>query len=273
MSSRQYEFIRQYNEVHEILKEKLDNYIEGSGKNHVSFHDLISILGQSKPKRELPFLASFRTKLDLINNFRNTIIHRQTEEFYNIAEPSDLTMDILGEIIDSIVKPISVRQYFKENKRPKIVSVKPTDTLTDVMNKINSTGFSQFPVFDGQKLVGIITENGLTHFIASQVGAGKIDLETHDVAEVLEEFDANAQAFIILNENVPLYEVLNKMYYNIDKKESRYVLISKSNNTQHIKRDEMTGLFTNYDIPKLVQTLDSYNGAEKQSIEEGREQT
>lgn len=272
MSSQQNEFIRKYNEVHEILKEKLDKYVQGhSDSTHISFSELIGILGQSKPKREFPYLASFRTKLDLINNFRNTIIHRQTEEFYNIAEPSDMTMEVLEEIINSIVKPISVKDYFKQKKRPEIIAVKPKDTLTDVFNKINSTGFSQFPVFDNQKLVGIITENGLTNFIARQVGKGQIELESHDVAEVLEKFDANAQAFIILNENVPLYEVLNMMYYNIENKESRYVLISSSNSKDKIVRDDLRGLFTTYDIPKLVQVLDSYNGAVKLTDVEGSE--
>lgn len=260
MSSQQYEFIRQYNEVHEILKEKLDKYIEtGSDSRHVSFSELIGILGQSKPKRDLPYLSSFRTKLELINNFRNTIIHRQTEEFYNIAEPSDMTMEILDEIINSIVKPLSIAQYFQHNERPDIISAAPSDTLKDVMNKINSTGFSQFPVFDNQRLVGIITENGLTHFIARQVGKGHIDLDTHDVAEVLSKFDENAQAFIILGKYVPLYEVLNKMYFNIDNKESRYVLISGSDDSETIKRDQLLGLFTTYDIPKIVQALNRYS--------------
>lgn len=263
MSSNQYEFIRLYNEVHEILKEKLEKHTHSSSDNtHISFNELVSILGQSKVKREFPYLASMRAELDMINNFRNTIIHRQTEEFYNIAEPSEMTMNMMRELINSIVKPISVKQYFKENDRPEINSVKPSDTLRDVFNKINSTGFSQFPVFDNQKLEGIITENGMTHFIARQIGQGEIELESHDVAEVLAKFDENAQAYVILNQDAPLYEVLNLMYYNIENKESRYVLISNSNDTKKITREQIVGLFTTYDIPRLVQALDSHNGAD-----------
>lgn len=255
MSSQQYEFIRLYNEVHDILKAKLHHYISNNDNANISFSELISALGRDAVKHEFPYLAQFRNKLDLINNFRNTIIHRQTEEFYNIAEPSQLTMDTLKEIIAAFVTPLRIKDYI-EDKRT-LITFNANDTLSDVLQTIHTEHLSQFPVFKDDLLIGLITENGIANFIAEHNESGNIHFKKHTVLEIINAYDENSHAYSPLTMDLPLFDVLDNLYAKRSEKTFKYILITTKSG-KNITRESLVTIFTAHDIPKIVNALNTH---------------
>ena len=61
------------------------------------------------------------------------------------------------------------------------ITVGPTDILTTAHNRLRNAGFSQLPVMDEGKLVGVVTEDGLMQFVY-----GHPDLMTAPVKDAME---------------------------------------------------------------------------------------
>ena len=53
-----------------------------------------------------------------------------------------------------------------------IVTMKPNNSLDDAIKKMNQSSISQIPIFDGKKLIGVISDSGL----AEQYANGNIEI-------------------------------------------------------------------------------------------------
>jgi predicted transcriptional regulator len=53
-----------------------------------------------------------------------------------------------------------------------IVTMKPNNSLDDAIKKMNQSSISQIPIFDGKKLIGVISDSGL----AEQYSIGNIEI-------------------------------------------------------------------------------------------------
>ena len=47
-----------------------------------------------------------------------------------------------------------------------VVKLKPSNTLHDAIKKMHESSISQIPIFDGQELVGMISEDGIVKHLA-----------------------------------------------------------------------------------------------------------
>ncbi|MCG8371105.1 MAG: pyridoxal-phosphate dependent enzyme [Proteobacteria bacterium] len=61
------------------------------------------------------------------------------------------------------------------------ITVGPTDVLTTAHNRLRNAGFSQLPVMDEGKLIGVVTEDAIIHFVY-----GRPDLMTAAVKDAME---------------------------------------------------------------------------------------
>ena len=61
------------------------------------------------------------------------------------------------------------------------ITVGPTDVLTTAHNRLRNAGFSQLPVMDEGKLIGVVTEDAIIHFVY-----GRPDLMTAPVKDAME---------------------------------------------------------------------------------------
>ncbi len=61
------------------------------------------------------------------------------------------------------------------------ITVGPTDVLTTAHNRLRNAGFSQLPVMEDGRLIGVVTEDAIIHFVY-----GHPDLMTAEVREAME---------------------------------------------------------------------------------------
>jgi cystathionine beta-synthase len=83
-----------------------------------------------------------------------------------------ITRDQHGDLRDLIGRPHGERAT---------ITVGPTDIVTTAHNRLRNAGFSQLPVMDEGKLVGVITEDTIIQFVF-----GRPDLMTAPVADAME---------------------------------------------------------------------------------------
>ena len=64
-----------------------------------------------------------------------------------------------------------------------VVKLKPSNTLHDAIKKMHESSISQIPIFDGQELVGVISEDGIVKHLAD---VGESELKNAKIADTME---------------------------------------------------------------------------------------
>ncbi|SEK78364.1 CBS domain-containing protein [Carnobacterium iners] len=98
--------------------------------------------------------------LDFFREFRNLLIHKTVSGEEAIATPSSLLIEEIEMITEKIKHPKKVKDLFLSE----VVTFDQGDKLSLVLKKVKEKSYSQFPVFNDNKLVGIVSENGITNF-------------------------------------------------------------------------------------------------------------
>lgn len=246
-SPNQREFIKLYNEVHKLLSEKFF----GKTDKFVSFSRCIDEIAKRKSNY---YLTQHIEELRLINDFRNLIVHKTTNKFYNIADPSDNILKILSTIKNMLDNPIKISKVVEKNN---IISFDINDKLIEVFDHISRDNISQFPVFDENKLVGMITDNGLTNFIASHIHDEGFLSQKHTIKEVIgdEKTDEYKNAYKILYSELELDRVIDEF---LDlKQDIHYVLVTKSGNNHIRSKNDLVDIITSSDIPEILKVLEN----------------
>jgi len=64
-----------------------------------------------------------------------------------------------------------------------VVKLKPTNTLHDAIKKMHESSISQIPIFNGNELVGVISEDGIVKHLAD---VGESELKNAKLADTME---------------------------------------------------------------------------------------
>lgn len=161
-------YVAAYNRIEQFLAAEL--------KQTASFRKLVE-----QYWTERPWLGD-RSTLHVLADLRNVIVHRQTDPHKPLFHPSEDAVRELEAIRDRLLTP---RRFLDEFPR-QVTTVSPGDTLAHVLVLVRKNDFSQFPVYDGTSFRGLLTENGITRWVANQVGCGNPPRFEAVVADLLE---------------------------------------------------------------------------------------
>jgi predicted transcriptional regulator len=220
-----------FNAANRALKKILNR------RGMVSFEDLTREYATSRPQKfQVP-----REFWETVRKIRNLITHQTYEPLKYPLVPAPKMVERLEEVVSILKNPIRVKQRFlKEVHR-----VSSATSLIEVLRKMREKRYSQFPVYDDEKYVGLLTENGISRWLSKQIKrkAGLVDLKGVSVKEVLEQ-EERRQTCLFVERKKQVIEVVNLFS---DKKELEAVIITKN-----AGRDEKPlGIVTRWDITRL----------------------
>ena len=199
--------------------------------------------------REIPFskvVNQFSAKhwkwvdvefLRTVNDLRNLLVHEPKRPYDYIAVPTSELLTKLGTVCDQILHPERVMPKFAR----KVVTVGPADSLADVLRRISTYDFSQFPIY-GESFDGLLTENGITRWLAHHVTTelSMVELEEVFVRDIIPEEEKRANwKFVSRKETV---DAVRDLF--ADKELLEAVLITQSGN----RRESLLGIVTRWDI-------------------------
>lgn len=160
-----------YNRVDHFLRKKLKR------DNGAAFMGMVKeYAGLYRGWRYRDFLIS-------VAELRNMIVHTKVNPYEYVAIPADYILQQLEECLSSLENPKRVIPTFK-----RVVDVfRVQDTLSSVFHHIHRMEYSQFPIYDGDKFMGLLTENGITRWLAEHVvkELSLVELDEVIVAEVI----------------------------------------------------------------------------------------
>ncbi|WP_322920373.1 hypothetical protein [Nocardioides renjunii] len=125
------------------------------------------------------------TALIALADLRNALSHEAYRQGSPIATPHQTTIDEARRLLDHLQQPPRALDLLE---RFPIRSVSPADALATVLAHVQAD-FSQFPIYDGDTYVGLLTTNAIGRWLAHELAHGdEVRLTTpvsrlHDFAE------------------------------------------------------------------------------------------
>ncbi len=176
LSKEQLDLIEQfeadYNTIDQFLRKAF------GGDRQVSFTHLVNEYARNhRTWRDGDLLRE-------IADVRNAIVHGKTEPYRYVAVPTPALARSLRLCRDRLANPARAIPTF----RRKVEKVTVHDDLARVFRIIKERDYSQFPVYETEQFRGLLTENGITRWLAHHVATelSLVDLEDVPVKGVLQ---------------------------------------------------------------------------------------
>jgi predicted transcriptional regulator len=177
------DFVADYNCIDHFLRKALDL------EDNVPFASLLKQYSQQNPGwRDADFLG-------IVAKVRNLILHGKTGPYGYPATPSPDLTNNLKACLSRLTNPALVIPRFQ---RP-VERISSQDNLATVLRLIRQRDYSQFPVYDNGRFRGLLTENGITRWLAHHVATNLslVELEDIHVKEVIENEEKRTNCLFV----------------------------------------------------------------------------
>lgn len=176
-------FLAAFNRIDELMRKRCQMPI---GK-----HEFSAVLSEFEKRTYF----TDRDFLLLASRLRNVIVHDNKDPVVELATPAQKVVERIERIVKELESPEKVEKRFVNEE---VVTVASDQTLKDVLKLVSEKQFSQFPVIDEGKIVGLLTENGITRWLSSAVSTESM-IEFADViaATILEHEETRENMILI----------------------------------------------------------------------------
>lgn len=225
-----------FNEIENCMKHDL-------GKRHnARFTDLAREYVQ---KHNLP--PSYLISLQTYAALRNAINHNSHHGTYPIAEPIPEIVEEIQQIRDKIKAPPKAIDLLPEMD---VRSVRSSQPVSVALEYVRQFDFSQLPVYDSGRYVGILTTNTIARWLAQQIvdGAGHRDAAIDEVME----FRESSECALLVDCTLTAAEAIHQLSHGSSDGGPVNALILTENK---LPTDRPTRVIAVYDVPLLSAAL------------------
>ena len=235
MADKMIRFMTEFNNLHEALSEKAN-----------SNNDFYTLL---KDLEKDPIISRYKDELHIIRKLRNILVHEKKTIDYDIAEPSEKTIEQLKFFRKQIIQPATAGKYFSR----KVFSFNIDDSIERLLYFVNKNHLYQFPIFNTKGLAGVISHNGITNWLAHNYSDGSVDLRGVEIRDIVEDEDSYFH-YKIIPTNTTLFDVEETFSENLLHGRSQYlVLLSDEEEIQ--EWEDIQGIITPWDLPQVFSLI------------------
>lgn len=222
-------FITAYNTVDHEMRKRL------GADNGVPFSQLIRDYAARYPR------WSDLETLRMLGDLRNAVVHQREYSYAYLSVPVPAVVETMERIRDEFESPERVYPQFARE----VFAFQAESPLTDVLGQIHEKGFSQFPIYQRGKYLGLLTENGITRWLAQYASHIMTLVELGEVT-----------ALDVLNREEPRlnYQFIARDTAEIDAENifAQKTLLEALLITQTGKAEEkLLGIITRWDVLKM----------------------
>jgi predicted transcriptional regulator len=232
-------FLRAFNTLHETLGKKLN-------QPNLQFGALLKVAEKNRDKVVLNYLS----ELDFYREFRNFLVHQATIDKPPVAEPNDFIIDEINDIIHRIENPKKVYELFLNE----VIHFNMDDSLSKVLSVVNEKEYSQFPVFNQNELVGLISENGITRFLAKSVEDDIISIVETKIKDVINQDEAK-NSISVVNSNTLIHDVEGIFNKKLHEGNSIFAILVSNRGHKIENPEDIVGIITPWDLPIILDNM------------------
>jgi predicted transcriptional regulator len=232
-----------FNAIYNNLVRGLRASLRVTKNEKFTFRELVERYANSRPTRfrdQVSFLAE-------VAEVRNYITHQTYYPRQYPLLPGPAMVERLDQFVSRLKNPILADHRFIGPVR----KVTSSTSLIEVLTTIRERSYSQFPVYDDGKYVGLLTENGISKWLSQEVAKneGLAELEGVSVKEVIEAEESRENCMFMTRES-QIIEIVNLFAEN---EELETVIITEDGK----RNGNPLGIVTRWDITRLRPGLDA----------------
>lgn len=182
------------------------------------------------------------SELKAFASLRNALSHWSSDIGGAIADPRPSAVEALLELETSVTRPRRVDELMNQE----VTALSIDDTIGAFLRVVKEQDFSQAPLMNNGKYVGMVTLGALARWVAANIHFDRFDLLDTSISEV---WSTAMQAEDQFHECVPTVTVPEALnMFDIDKEQPARGLIL----VQRGARDSIRALITYEDLPLLM---------------------
>jgi len=182
-------FIASFNRIHNFL-----SFSDNEKEYKQPFYRLLD-----ENEYRNPAVKKYKNDLQIFADLRNVMVHKKLIPNSYIAQPTDNVVKHIEQIEEEIKSPERVYPLFKRD----VVQFNFNDLFTKVLTTISERKFTHFPVYKNKKLIGLLTEKGITMWLASQLEDETIYLKKTMVEEIISE-DTRRNNYLFIKKSMSI---------------------------------------------------------------------
>lgn len=222
-------FLDRFHNIETMLRQQLRQ------KEHISFSYLVE-----QAAKQNSLIRQKAERLKSFGRLRNAIQHGSGLNGEAIAEPHDKIVEEIIDIEEKLRSPKRMNHFFRE-----VYSLTGTDSMSKMLQLVHEFQYSQFPVFNSEgEFISLVTESGITNWLASKVKDDLISLEETRVSDLI-SVDELAETYRFISRRNTIYEA--KDYFLQAANEGRKLealLITESGKSNQ----SLLGILTHWDL-------------------------
>lgn len=180
-------FIASFNRIHNYL-----SFLDNEAEHKKPFYRLLD-----ENEHRNPAVKKYKNDLQIFADLRNVMVHKKLVPNSYIAQPTDKVVDHIEQIEAELKSPIKVFPLFKRD----VIQFNSNDLFTTVLKTINEKRFTHFPIYKNKELIGLLTEKGITVWLANHLEDETIHLKKTVVEEIVLE-DKNRNNYLFIKKNM-----------------------------------------------------------------------
>ncbi|MCC5894690.1 MAG: CBS domain-containing protein [Alkalibacterium sp.] len=236
MENNYQRFMHAFNELHNVIAHKINKDPD------TNFGELLGLAAKQKDK----VIETYISRINFYRELRNILTHKTLDGGEAVAQPSEALIHEIELITEKIQYNKKVKDLFL--KRVRTFDV--TDRLDQVLDIINRVRYTQFPVFDGTELVGIVTSIGVTKFLAKSKNQEMKTIMSTTIEDILGVED-DQDFYAVIPSDKSIFDIEEIFLRQMKDGHFAFTLLIARENEIKSKKD-LAGIITPWDIPRVV---------------------
>lgn len=225
-------FLDCFHKIETMLRQQLGQ------EEHISFSYLVD-----QAAKQNPLIRQKVERLKSFGRLRNAIQHGSGLNGEPIAEPHEKIVSEIVEIEEKLRSPKRMNTFFCD-----VYSLNETDSMSKMLQFVHQFQYSQFPVFNSDgEFISLVTESGITNWLASKVKDDLISFEETRVSDLL-SVDELAGKYRFVSRRNTIYEAKDYFLQAANQgKKLEALLITESGKSNQA----LLGIVTHWDLAKF----------------------
>lgn len=240
-------FLELFNDLDKVLR-KVCGVADGD------YADVGSMLTKAKELSPHNPIEANWDKLYVARQLRNLMVHEKRTGLKEVAQPSQELIDVLEKVISQYQEPVTIAHYLQRTQKIKPIVFDVQDKLIKALEIVDRQHFSKFPIFSGRAYQGLVSDKGLTNWLAKaskEAGSIREKLVEASLADVL-VFEEDSIQVIVLPSSETLYRVIN--YFEGRKRTT--ILVSRQKSGKIDSPEDVIGIITAQDLAEIYGMVD-----------------
>lgn len=229
-------FLESFNLIEGVLKNQIND------STYKNFRSLI--IENSKDK----IVKKYEEELKLMGDLRNILVHKNNKNPPCIV--TDQLLERINHIYNLLTMPKKITDLFSKN----VTGVDEKDSLAKVLKDIKEYRYSQFPVSNEEGFIGLITENGITNWLANNIHEDVISIQDTIIKNIILE-DDERNSYGVLYATDSLYDVLEKFEEKSHSSERIFAVIIFNQKKKKFLLEDIYTIITLWDLKNIYSYL------------------